>query len=900
MKKLILFLVIFLVVISKSYGTHLRAGEITYKFIGDATHYKYRVTVTTYTDWAGPGSTDNCSITIHFGDGDSANANRNNGSTFGLCGGSIPDGVLITPDTRMNVYEADHLYHGTGSFTIWISETNRNNEILNITDPGNNALYLYSQLLISPFLGPNSSPTLTNLAVDHACVGTCFEHNPGAFDPENDSLYYSLDSCRQAGGIVAAGWHFPDNMNAGSINPLTGDLLWCSPTTIGEFNIAILIKQYHYLPANNQWYFVGSVLRDMQIRVQTCTNAPPNINSVNDTCIVAGTTLNFTVTANDTDGNIDSLRATGGPLVTTPPATFSVTYAPGAATGVFTWTPGCSQVHIVPYLVTFKATDSGPPSLVDFESMFIRVIAPAPGGLTATPSGSSIALDWNQPICDTLGSNPLVKYLVYRKGSCDPWQPGPCETGVPAYTGYSLIATTPYNTTAFLDNNGGTGLSMGVDYSYIVVAVYADGSQSVASQHVCAKLVRDVPIITNVSVISTNATSGTIWTHWLKPAGSVTDLDTTANPPPYEYRLLLAGGAGYTPIASYNYPAYWNLTDTGFVSTLNTTVQHTYKIEFYSNGNLVGSTSTASSVFLTSVPGEKTISLSWTESVPWDNYYYFIYRESAPGSGIFNLIDSTTSRTYLDTNLINEVQYCYRILSKGEYSDASLPRPLMNYSEIRCDAPVDLVPPCQPEFDLVTSCSALQNTITWTNPNSYCCDDAVQINVYFAPTADDPLQLIYSTTNMSDSSYTLPVYLFDNTIPSVAGCYALTAVDSALHPNESSIIKKICVDNCPEYELPNVFTPNADGKNDLFTPLPGYRYVKDVDIRIYDRWGLLMFSTTDKDVRWDGRNATTNAPCPDGVYFYVCTVNEIRVSGIQPRIIKGFVQIIREGKNPDY
>jgi gliding motility-associated-like protein len=152
---------------------------------------------------------------------------------------------------------------------------------------------------------------------------------------------------------------------------------------------------------------------------------------------------------------------------------------------------------------------------------------------------------------------------------------------------------------------------------------------------------------------------------------------------------------------------------------------------------------------------------------------------------------------------------------------------------------------------------------------------------------------------MNDSSYTLPVYLFENTVPSVAGCYAVTAVDSALHPNESPIVNKICIDNCPEYELPNVFTPNADGKNDLFTPLPGYRYVKDIDIHIYDRWGLLMFSTTDKDILWDGKNASTGAKCTDGVYFYVCTVNEIRVSGIRPRVLKGFVHIINEGKNAD-
>ncbi|MFL5764665.1 MAG: gliding motility-associated C-terminal domain-containing protein, partial [Bacteroidia bacterium] len=66
-----------------------------------------------------------------------------------------------------------------------------------------------------------------------------------------------------------------------------------------------------------------------------------------------------------------------------------------------------------------------------------------------------------------------------------------------------------------------------------------------------------------------------------------------------------------------------------------------------------------------------------------------------------------------------------------------------------------------------------------------------------------------------------------------------------------------------------------------------------------DRWGLEMFQTTDKDVKWDGTNASSGTKCTDGVYFYVCTVNEIRISGIRPRVIKGFVQIIREGRNAD-
>ncbi|HEY0030221.1 MAG TPA: gliding motility-associated C-terminal domain-containing protein, partial [Bacteroidia bacterium] len=886
MKKTLLFLSLLLAGFTDAFATHNRAGEITYEFAGTSSlPYRYRILVTTYTEWVGIGGTDKCELPVLFGDGDSASAPRINGLLNDNCP-STKDGELLLPDTRKNIYEVYHNYAGPGNYIISMEDKNRNSGICNIlpAPTQNISFFLRSELVISPFLGINNSPNLTIAPIDDACVGVCFEHNPGAYDADGDSLYYSLTAC-YANGVPIPLWTYPPNMNGSSIDHFTGDLVWCVPSAICQYNIAILIKEYRLLAGTNIRYYIGSVLRDMQITVGSCSNTPPQINPIRDTCVIANTNLNFAVNASDAQANALTLTATGGPLLLSPAATFTSVSSIGSASGTFNWTPNCQQVQLLPYMVTFKATDGDATPLVNFESMFIRVIAPPVTGLTAVPSGTSIILDWNNAPCDSLGSNPLKKYFIYRKNSCDPWQPGPCETGVPSYTGYTLIGSTNYTVTTFTDNNGGAGLTNGIDYSYIIVAYYVDGSLSVASQNVCAKLVRDVPVITNVSIINTNSLTGLAWTHWVKPIGSSINLDTLVNPPPYEYRLMKASGfnpalSAYALETTYTYSAYWQMTDTGFVSSaLNTVgIPYTFRVDFYSNGLLKGSTQTASSIYLSSTPGDKKVNLSWQKFVPWNNYMYHIFRETASGSGVFNLIDSTTALTYIDSNLVNEVQYCYKILGIGEYSDSTLPRPLRNYSQIRCETPLDLVPPCQPNFNVVTDCDVLQNVVTWVNPNTYCSDDAVQINIYFAPTVNDPLLLIYSTTDMSLNSYTLPIYYYEG-IPSIAGCYAVTAVDSAITPNESPIVKKICIDNCPEYELPNVFTPNADGKNDLFTPLPHYRYVKNVDIKIYDRWGLLMFSTENPDVLWNGTNQDGKA-CPDGVYFYVCTVNEIRITGI--------------------
>ncbi|MFY9309567.1 MAG: gliding motility-associated C-terminal domain-containing protein [Bacteroidia bacterium] len=889
MKKFLLVIIAFIASYGSIYATHNRAGEITYQHISGKT---YKIIVTTYTN-TDPNSTqaDRCDLVVYFGDGDSATAPRVNGPANQCMSG---DGTPIATFTKKNIYETTHTYPGNGNYTISVEDPNRNAGICNIPNSVDQSFFLVSQLVINPWLGLNSSPTLLNPPIDEACVGVCFEHNPGAFDADGDSLSYSLTTC-YANGVPIPGYILPPAMTPDDIDPLSGDLVWCAPTMICQYNIAIMIKEYRRSPYDNQWYPIGYILRDMQIDVSSCSNTPPEIEPIPDTCIVAGTNLSFTVTATDAQANVISLIATGGPFQLTPAASFISTPAIGTATGGFNWTPNCSQVQLLPYMVTFKATDNHPVTpLADFESVFIRVIPTPPTGLSATPNGASMILNWNATTCnDTLGTNPLLGYQVYRKKNCEPWTHDPCETGVPSYTGYTLIGSTLPAVLTFTDNDNNQGLINGVDYSYIIVAYYADGSQSYASTSICAHLVRDVPIITNVSVTSTG-TSDSIWVHWIKPVAA--DLDTIANPPPYEYRLMQATGfspaaSAFTQVASYTQPSYGLLTDSSYTAFgLNTQDSaYTYRVDFYSNGLFKGSTSNASSVFLTTTPGDEQISLSWQEIVPWTNHKYLVYRANPVGSNNYVVIDSTVAPSYQDTALVNGINYCYKIVSIGEYSDTTIVRPLYNSSQVKCDVPVDIVPPCQPDLSVANNCNLYQNVLSWTNPNTYCSNDAVQYNIYFSPTLDGEPELIYTSSDINQTTYT-HVYEYEG-VPSIAGCYTITALDSV--GNESTRLNNVCVDNCPEFDLPNVFTPNGDGFNDLFTSLP-YRYVKDVDFKVYDRWGVLMFETTNPDILWDGKNSSTKAPCTDGTYFYVCTVNEIRLEGITPRVLKGFIQLLQQ------
>jgi gliding motility-associated-like protein len=179
------------------------------------------------------------------------------------------------------------------------------------------------------------------------------------------------------------------------------------------------------------------------------------------------------------------------------------------------------------------------------------------------------------------------------------------------------------------------------------------------------------------------------------------------------------------------------------------------------------------------------------------------------------------------------------------------------------------------------------NELGWNNVNNTCnYKDVVGYNVYYSPAVGNNYDLIASLNNQFDT-----VIRFEELI-SVAGCYAISAIDS--FNNESGLSPRVCVDNCPVYELPNVFTPGGDGSNDIFHPIYPWRYVKNVDMVIFNRWGQVVFETDNPEINWNGINQTTNKPCPTGVYFYVCVVNEIRLAGIIPKELKGSITLMNQ------
>ncbi len=79
--------------------------------------------------------------------------------------------------------------------------------------------------------------------------------------------------------------------------------------------------------------------------------------------------------------------------------------------------------------------------------------------------------------------------------------------------------------------------------------------------------------------------------------------------------------------------------------------------------------------------------------------------------------------------------------------------------------------------------------------------------------------------------------------------YTILATDKTTHcaASDSVLVKPISI-----VQIPNAFTPNNDGKNDLFKVL-GTEMITKFNLKIFNRYGQLVFETSDKNTGWDGK-----------------------------------------------
>jgi gliding motility-associated-like protein len=885
-----LFLGLTLLVAFKAHATHNRAGEITYRHVEGTT---YEVTITTYTKASVVA--DRPWLSLLWGDeGNTAGQDslpRINGP---IDGAGNPIGELLDGDVRLNLYQGVHTYAGPGVYTLVVEDPNRNGGVLNIPGSVDVPFCITSQLIIDPEAGQNDSPLLLAPAIENACIAQRWEHNPAAYDPDGDSLSYDLVACAGFDCLPIEGFVQPNEVDGAGgefyVEPLTGTVVWDAPQQAGEYNMALRIREWRWV--SGQWRLVGEVIRDMQINVETCPNAPPVVEVPADTCILQGETLTFSVSASDPNGDNVTVTAIGGPFeALDPDANFA--WNPAQDVGTFSWTPGCDAVRQAPYQVVFKATDQDAVPLSDVETVNVKVLARPVTATVATPIGNAVDVDWPVHPCAGQYSEALQGlggYEVYRRIGTEDVTGAVCDVGMPAGAGYQLLTTvTGLGNNAHLDV---ATLSFGATYCYRIVAVMPDGARSKVGPEACARIDKGVPVMTTASVEVSDPVAGEVEVRWSPP----TDADTAvAFPGPYRY--VLEG----QPEAAAAWNVLWEGPSAESVSDLDTVQVHVgidseltlwrYRVTCFSGEDAIGTSTPAPVPELSLLPADNSVVLSVPPGRPWFDTAYVFHRVLSDGT--LSLLDTVAAPSFVDTGLVNGVPVCYRVRTLGTYGSPGILDPIENWSAVRCTTPYDTEPPCPPPFAVEADCAQETVTVRWSDPD--CADDVTAFRLYRSDSLGAELALLVEWASGPD---TARVWTAAELGGSIAGCWSMTALDSllpgpdgALRRNESVLGDTVCTDNCPFYCLPNVFTPNLDGRNDRFRPFP-WKFVDSVDFRVFNRWGEQVWQTADPQLDWNGTHAATGAICADGTYHYTCTAYTRRLVGIVPERFSGTFQLL--------
>lgn len=131
------------------------------------------------------------------------------------------------------------------------------------------------------------------------------------------------------------------------------------------------------------------------------------------------------------------------------------------------------------------------------------------------------------------------------------------------------------------------------------------------------------------------------------------------------------------------------------------------------------------------------------------------------------------------------------------------------------------------------------------------------------------------------NGFTEPVYDVTE-----SGVYLVSWINGCGSANSEPVNVEVRVCNC-RLELPSVFTPNGDGKNDVFGAFYTECSFDAFQLQVYNRWGAMVFQTTDPATRWNGEVKGQAAPSDVFVYRLAYTVDGVET------VKQGDVTLIR-------
>ncbi len=184
---------------------------------------------------------------------------------------------------------------------------------------------------------------------------------------------------------------------------------------------------------------------------------------------------------------------------------------------------------------------------------------------------------------------------------------------------------------------------------------------------------------------------------------------------------------------------------------------------------------------------------------------------------------------------------------------------------------------CSPLSVLITNTSQNANMYSWDfgNGNTLNTSDlSTPINQVY--TNDGVIRLIASKGPCADTMWV-------SIDTDICGCMDPEAIN---YNPAANVDDGSCIFPTPEVEVPNVFSPNGDGVNDLFQLTT--KYATNIKITIVDRWGLPMVEVEGVNPTWDGK--VDGLEAVEGVYFYQYEITGMAGAHLEGH---GFVQLFR-------
>lgn len=427
--KFLFFVLIFSIGYSTTIkATHVTGGNLTYTCLGGN---QFEITLALYRDCSGAAAPSSVTIirrAVSCGVNTTLKLTEISGtgievtpicptSATKCSGGSLP-GV------QEYIYKGIVTLAPCSDWVLSYGTCCRNGAIGTIQNPSAQGMYIEAKLNNLAF-PCNSSPSFTNHPVPFICVGQPFCYNNGSNDANGDSLSYTLIAPRHSStaNVTYSGGYSASqplaSTPASTFNPITGDIC-LTPTLLQVTVLAVLVKEWR------GGILVGSVMRDIQVRTETCSNNNPYVNGINNTAAYtmnacAGTPLTFNIPTFDADISQNVILSWNAGIA-------GATFNSGTGTrptGVFSWTPTLADVSSAPHCFTVTVKDNYCPFLGSQTFSFCITV----GGITTTTASTNAVCsspNGSAKVIVTGGVPPLAYNWTPSGGS------GPIASGLAA------------------------------------------------------------------------------------------------------------------------------------------------------------------------------------------------------------------------------------------------------------------------------------------------------------------------------------------------------------------------------------------------------------------------------------------------------------------------------------